>query len=243
MEQLGDDEGLALSFPPEKHRQITASKRDQHEHADLEPHGDGERCVDGPENIGNVEHVSEGRDQEAAAEGEKQRRARDDQDVERGELRGGAPRDVHDRRHQQQVEHALEVEEIAPERALVNLGVRDGRDRDRGRQRKSERRNQQVQLVGVCPRPNEHGGQENGHADGQPADIDPTQQTARIQHGLHLRANASRRRSPRMEGGFLQSAREQGFGLLWHSAISLDDSRRPWFLSIADERHQDAGPR
>ena len=63
------------------------------------------------DDVGEVEDVAEGGDEQAAADREEQRRAGRDEDVERGERRERAAGDVHDRRDERDVENRLGVVE------------------------------------------------------------------------------------------------------------------------------------
>ncbi len=100
-------------------RDVPAPKRNRREHPELQPDPEVQRRAGRDDDVGEVQDAAERRDQQAAGVRQEQRRGSDDEDVEGGELRGSAARDVDDRRYDDDVEQRLRVQERGPERLLV----------------------------------------------------------------------------------------------------------------------------
>ena len=144
---------------PQAQRHEARPDRHHHKHANLDRHPHGRGPGTQPQDVGGVEHAGTGRDREPPAEGQKQRRAGDDQDVEGGELRIPAAGDMHNGGDQPQIYGALQAVKHRTVRAPFDLAVHgrgNGRDRRHG---EHERRDERI--AGLSAVPDEDGGHEN----------------------------------------------------------------------------------
>ena len=194
--------GRALPRFLQPRADVAAGQGDGTEDDELQPHAEIGRGAAQPQDLDEVADDTEERDEQPAADGQQQRRARDDEDIEEGKLGCASPRDVDDRGHQQQVEYALPVQErpAQPRGAVsgtIDLGVGRRSHRDHHRDREDQRRDSRVGRGRAGP--DELRGEEDGRRDGEATQIHPPDHPPGVEHGLlqppplHRRGRTCRR--------------------------------------------------
>src|SRR5262245_53764720 len=131
------------------------------------------------DDIREVEHACEGRDQESTGSGENEGRCGDDQDVKRSELRIGATSHMNQARHEPEVAQDLPAEERVVQSALKFTPRR----RDGGKyagDNKQDRRNEAVIRFGILEHESDR--QKNRKREREANRVLPSKQESRIQH-------------------------------------------------------------